>query len=244
MKNPVAFISSSLIYMVFQFIAILVAVAILLIAIFLASALKFDITYTPLLAILSIVVLVYSYFAVAFNGSLINSYNSILDGNKIKFLDFYKYAMEKGFTFFGVCVAKSIVLVIFITPLLLLYYFVLKDLSLPYLEIVVGLILAFLAFLAHFIFFAAPIHAVTSQVGFIRSISMAFGTLKQKHISAFLLYLVYAAIWLTLLVPLVNIVTLLVLYPIILSALIMLVTNRVPVQLSKPKKKKFEMVDE
>ena len=229
MRNPVGFASVSVTYLVFQLLAILVAFGIFIILLFIASIAGIAVAGIPLVVISVISFLVFSYFTGGFYASLINSYNQVMVGNKVKFLDFYKFAMERASTLFGIIIIKMAVTGIFTAPILALYLFVLKDQQLPlvqpYMLQIVELVTLFMVFLAHFIFFAAPIHAATSRTGVFASIGAGFKTIRQKHISAFVLYAFHSLIWLTFLVPLLDILTLLILYPIMLSALITATLN-------------------
>ncbi|MDO8554371.1 MAG: hypothetical protein Q7S22_06180 [Candidatus Micrarchaeota archaeon] len=229
MKNPVRFVSASITYAIFQLLAVLVAFGVFILLVFVASIVNINVIDVPLFVISAISLLVFCYFSGAFYASLINSYNQIMVGNNVKFLDFYKFAMERASTIFGISVLRGIVVILFTAPILLLYFYVLKDQQLPviqpYLLQIVQFIALFMAFFANLLFFAAPIHAVTSRTGVFQSIKAGLGTIRQKHIFALISYGVYSLVFLTLLIPLLDILTLLVIYPIILSALITLTLN-------------------
>ena len=225
MRSPALFVHNSITYVFFQLLVILALAGFLLVAFFTASVLRQSPTSIPMLFLYSIALVVFFYFSAAFQGALIYGYSKSLDGQAFRFLDFYRYALNNGFRFFWIFILKLAVEFIFVAPLGLLYIYVLRILVLPYLEVFLLLLVLGLMFVAGFLFFGAFVAAALYDMTARPAVSANLRFIRQRHILAIISFGILAGIWAGNFIPLVQIGTLLVAYPVVLSAYMLYLKN-------------------
>lgn len=158
-------------------------------------------------------------------GSYLKNINSILQGQKIDFKSFFRYGITKARTYFTILIIKLSLEAILAAPLVALYLFVLKKLNIPYIEIILAVIFVGVKFLVDFVFIYSFISNALFETKAFASIRNAFRIIRNKGISAFGLYTLFSIIAVTLLIPLLNLITLFVTLPISLGSLILVSNN-------------------
>lgn len=130
------------------------------------------------------------------------------------------YAFRNSLQFFVISIVKLVVMGFFVTPLLLIYYFL--DLGSVHeaLTYIIGLIALFEMFVIEFLFAFAFIAYVEKKVKPFSAILISLNFIKDTNVKAILLYFFYVLVTLTNGVPLLNLVTYLVFYPIAAGAMI------------------------
>lgn len=221
MKRPLFFIYGSFLYVFFQLLITLAALGVIFVGFFIVSTLRQSLTSIPMLFFYAIDLVVFFYFSTAFFGSLLRAYWNALSGKSTEFLDFYRYALNNGFEFFWIFVVKLAVEMVFLAPLLILYLLVLKTAVFPYKDALIVFAALGAMFLANFLFHGAYLSAAINEVPAQQAIRMGFTFLRRRHIMALILFGIYAVVWLTGLIPLVQLLTLFVTLPLLLAAMLL-----------------------
>lgn len=154
-------------------------------------------------------------------GALINTLKNITKREKPSITYFFKYALYRGEVFFAITVLKYVVAAIPLVPIYLLYQYVLLPMEVPYIDWIFGIVVGAILFLVEVPFVYAYVAAATNDFGIIKSLKSSLRLLRKKSFSAFGVYTLYALIWVTLYIPLLNIITVFALYPMMYTAIIL-----------------------
>lgn len=219
-KRPLFFIFNSFLYIFFQLLITLAIVGVLLVGVFIASSLNYSVTSFPMVFFYSILLVVFFYFTVAFHGTLIRSYWDSLNDKPTELLNFYRYALDNGFRFFWIFVAQLAIDFVFLAPLILLYLYVLRTLVFPYIDTILILVACSIMSVAHFLFFGAFVAAAIYDLPAGTAVKSHFRFLRRRHFIALIFYFIYGFVLLTNAIPLIQVISLLAVYPIVLTALI------------------------
>ena len=222
-RDPVAFMVPTFLYPVLMLITLGAFSGILLIFFFLFSLIGFtgeSSTYV-LAAIAAILGIVYMIIAAGYKGSMVNEYNNATEKEPVGLEHFLKYAFKNAPNFFIIGLVKMVITGFVLMPLFLLYYFVLWEYHDAYTYLLILLAL-FLVFIIEFVFSFSYIAYVARKVSPITAMIISFNTVKEKNINALGVYFVYALVALSTNIPLLNILTYLVFYPIAYTSLIVL----------------------
>ena len=219
-KRPFPFIFIGLIHLGLQVLITLALIGIFLLIFFTASVFRITFDSPIMMVAVGLLIIAFLFFTYGLKGAAYYSYNNTLKGLNVTFFDFYDYLFRNSKRFFIVFIIRLFITLLFIMPLVIVYFYFLKNYNIKYLEIVIGLISAFLLFMVHFIFYSAFASVAISSTNTRESLAHAFLFLKTKHISTLLLYSLYSIIWVTQFIPLIQIASFFVFFPIVYSAIV------------------------
>ncbi len=219
-SKPIAFVGVAFIHLALQLLVLLALLGVFLIGFFITSIIKVPVDSPPMLALAVILVILFFYFSSGVKGAALNAYSNVLNGEKVNFFDFYHYSLRKAPRFFGLFLVRSVFQLLPVGVLAALYFFVIKNWNLPYADAFVAFFSLLFTFIVHYIFYGAFVSAAVYDSGIKDSLKNCFKFLKFTHIFALILYVAYAIIWLTQFVPIINIITFFVSFPIAYSAMV------------------------
>lgn len=227
-EKPFLFMWGSLLYVFFMLVFLLSAVGIAMLALMAAFLLNYNVTLdSPFTIGLGVVlVLYYLFVSCGVTAALINTYNRAMAFNSTNLLDFYHYGLSKALLVFGIGAMRDLANLVLIGPVVAIYVLVyMKDYQ-PSVIIdgVFYLYVLFMLFLTHLITFPAVISASLGKSPF-ESFRSAYFTLRSRHMFFLLLFLCLCFVMLLNLVPIVQFISLFLLFPIVLASLIKMVTS-------------------
>ncbi len=159
------------------------------------------------------------------HGATINYYGNLLNGKKYGlqdgFVKFVDYSVNNASEFFLVGLVRLIVAAI-PTAIIYLLYTLLQQYNVPFIDVFLVIIGLGMVFIVYFIFFPVFISLAIYGTGIRRAFGNAFKVFSRAHVMALALYFGYSVIWILNLIPLINLFTLFVAYPISYASLIAL----------------------
>ena len=219
-SKPVPFVGVAFFHLALQLLILFALLGVFLIGFFIVSIVKLPVDSPPLLALAIILAILFFYFSSGVKGAALNAYLQVLNGEKVSFFEFYHYALGKAPRFFGLFLVRSIVELLPVGVLAALYFFVIKNWNLPFADVLVAFFSLLFTFITHYIFYAAFVSAAVYDSGIKDSLKKCFRFLKSTHVFALILYVAYSVIWLTQFLPIINIITFFVSFPIAYTAMI------------------------
>ncbi len=210
------------IYPIFLLITVGASIGILLLAFLLLTAI--GISAEIMLIVVGItgavLLLINLFFASGYTGALVNEYFRALHRESVGVVSFMNYAFKNAPQFFVIEIVKLVVMGFFITPLALFYYFLglgsVHELII-YVFVALGLIVVFII---EFLFLFSFIAYIEKRVRPFSAILISLNFIKDTHVKALLVYVLYCMVVLSLMVPLFNIIMYFVFFPIAASSLI------------------------
>ena len=221
-RNPVSFMLPTFVAPIFLLVTIGASVGVLLLAFLFLTA--FGIDSESMLIVMgilgAIMFLVNWVFASGYCGALVNEYYRALRKESVGIVSFMNYAFAHAPKFFVIVLVKAVIIGFFLTPLALIYYFL--DLGSVHEAIlyVFGGLALILIFIIEFLFSFSFIAYVEKRVKPFSAILISLNFIKDTHVKALLVYVLYCIVCMSLLVPLLNIIMYFVFYPIAASAMI------------------------
>ncbi|MBN2477786.1 hypothetical protein JXB01_00670 [Candidatus Micrarchaeota archaeon] len=223
MKKPFYFMYATISNMFLNFISLLGAVGFFLVIYYLAAILDLIQGNVIPLAIVGVIAfLAYMVISNGLKGALIKSLKKSYNGERPHIALDLRYAISNGEIFFLITVIKMLVQAIIVAPIYLFHIYLTEPMQNDIVNSFIYLVMLFFVFLVEFPFSYAYIAAATKDLGVLSAIKSAFRFVKKKHMYALGLFFVYAVVWITFMIPLVNLITLLVAYPILYTSLIIL----------------------
>jgi len=220
-SKPVPFVGVAFIHLALQLLVLFALLGVFLIGFFIASVVKVPVDSPPLIALAIILAILFFYFSSGVKGAALNGYLNVLNGDKVSFFDFYHYSLKKAPRFFGLFLVRSFFELLPTGVLAALYFFVIKNWNLPYADAIVAFFSLLFTFIVHYVFYGAFVSAAVYDSGIKDSLKNCFKFLKFTHVFALILYVAYAIVWLTQFVPVINIITFFVSFPIVYTAMIL-----------------------
>ncbi len=221
-KKPFPFAWSSIMYLVLQLLFAFAAVGLFMIYFIIASVFGMPVTAssvpTALAAVFVLAVL--GFFSCGLNAGLFRSYAAALEGRKTTVADFLRYSFRKSAPMFAVLLLAGVVLTVLVGPAIALYSVSLKGIA--YMDVVLWLYSLGAAFLVFFLFTPAFVAIGAFGTEFVSSLRGTIMLLRRKHVNALGLYILFAFTWVLNAIPLVQIVSFLVIYPVIASAFVVM----------------------
>lgn len=160
----------------------------------------------------------FAYFWAAYKGAMIKTFMNAEIG-KVHLHDYLGYAVQNAPRYFQIFLIKNAFIVVLSLPLTLLYVFLQPELVSP-LGIAIIILHLAVAFLVKFIFSFAYIAAAVKEIPAIDAIKNGARFVLRNPVNAFGVYVLYNVVWTTLLVPILDIFTLVSFYPVIYLTLI------------------------
>ena len=224
--KPLLFIWGSFLYLFLLLVLTLAVCGLFLIYFMIASAFSYELTFEatleslPNIVVVVILAAILLYFMGAFNAALARTYNDAVSGVKTSFLDFYHYGLSRASVMFGILLMRILISLLVIGPVVLIYYYFLTDYE--YMDYILYLYTLAMIFVVDMVFTPVFIPASLGSTPF-ESFRTAFLTWKNKHVYFIGLYILFAIVWFLNFIPFIQLATIFVLYPIIYSAMILLV---------------------
>ncbi len=218
-KSPVNFSAGSFIAVIMYGLCIFAALGVFLVYFMVVSTFsRFSLTDPLTVAVAAIIIILLKLVTSGVNSALARAYSDAGDNKKTLIGSFYMQALRAAPSAFAITIIRDIIWAILLIPVIVLYIFALKGVQ--YIEIVVGLYAVFITYLIHMLFTPALISSALTNSGVVSSLKQGWRMLQKKHIYFAGVYIVFAITWLLNLIPILQIVSIFVLYPISYSTLI------------------------
>lgn len=226
-RDPVAFMVPTLLYPVFLLITLGAFLGVLFIIFMLLTLVGAggEITLYALGGVGAVLSLLYILLSAGYKGAMVAEYNNASEKGEVGLMHFMRYALSNSGGLFVISIVKMAIIGFVAMPFLLLYYFVLIDLWEGWLYIF-GMLALFLVFMIEFLFSFSFTAYVVRRVSPLTAMIISFNFIKEKNVKAFLVYGFYGLVALSTLVPILNIITYLVFYPIAYTSLILFFKGR------------------
>lgn len=221
-SNPFLFMWGSFVYLFMFLVFLLAAFGLLLIYFMVASAVQFEITLeSPVtIGVGIIIMLIFLYCMGGLNAALAKTYYSAIGGMKTSLLDFYHYALSRAPPMFGVMLMRELFSILLIGPVAAIYYYFFMDYQ--YMDYLLYLYALTMIFFLHMLFTPALVSVSLGSLPF-DSFRTMFFTIKKKHIYFFGMYILFAIVWVLNFIPLIQLFTIFLFYPVIYSAMMLLI---------------------
>ncbi|MBI5228148.1 hypothetical protein HY988_06165 [Candidatus Micrarchaeota archaeon] len=170
------------------------------------------------IGVVIIIVFLLKLLTSGFNAALAQAYSDGFDGRNTKISDFYSKALRSAPSAFGIMIIRDIIWLMFLAPVIALYVFALKGVQ--YIEIIIAIYGIFITWLIHMLFTPALLTSALTNSGIFASLKQGFRILRSKHIYFAGAYILFAVSWLLNLIPIIQIGSIFVLFPITYATLI------------------------
>lgn len=222
-RAPTAYMYITLLATIFSLLGILASFGIIMLAFFFFAVLNLSFFSVYGLVICVIIGLALLWFISGVHGSRFHFHNEILNGRKYSmssgFAEFLNYATGYASDFFLIAFIR-LILILLPTGLLFYAYTYALQYNVPYIDVIFILIDLGIVFLICFLFSPTFLSLSLYDTG----IGAAFGNgmrfLAKAHIKALVLYFLYAIVWVLNLIPLLNLFTLFIIYPMLCTSMI------------------------
>jgi hypothetical protein len=164
--------------------------------------------------------MVYLILSAGYKGAMVSEYNNATEEREVGLTHYMKYAFSNSGALFLISLVKLAAIAFVSIPFALLYYFLLIDLWEGW-TVIIGIIALFFIFLVEFLFSFSFTAYVVRKVSPITAMVIAFNFIKERHVHALLVYGFYGLVALTTLIPILDVITYTVFYPIAYTSLIL-----------------------
>ncbi|MFH0737908.1 MAG: hypothetical protein V1827_04750 [Candidatus Micrarchaeota archaeon] len=221
-KRPFLFIWGTLMYIILLLAFFFAALGIVMAYFVVLSLLdkELDPTSPASLIIAGALGLVFIFFSNGLNGALARAYRSAVWKEKTSLTKFFSYSLEKTLEMFGIMVVRDALWLLLAGPVIALYFYFLA--TTQYMDILVGLYVMSVTFIMHMLFTPAFISAGALDMGIVASMKHAFEFVRRKHLFFVVIYALFAVVWALNFIPFIQFVTLFFAYPLLYSALIIM----------------------
>jgi hypothetical protein len=186
----------------------------------------------------SVSVLVFAIIALAFvfvsgglNASLARAYHSAYWKERTSMTYFFKFALNKAPEMFGIMLIRDLIWLVIGGPAIAAYVYFLQDYALT--DVIVGMYLLFVTFVIHMLFTPAFISAGAFGTDLMSSLRHGIVFLRRRHIYFIAIYAIFALAWVLSWIPLVNFATIFFFYPVMYSAMIVLMEDTIKFERSE-----------
>jgi hypothetical protein len=226
-RDPVAFMVPTLLYPLFLLITLGAFLGILFIMFMLLTLLGIggEIMLYALGGAGALLALAYMLLSAGYKGAMVAEYNNASDKGEVGLMHFMRYALSNSGGLFVISIVKMAVTGFVVMPFVLLYYFLLMNLWDGWLYLF-GIIALFFVFIIEFVFSFSFTAYVVRKVSPITAMIISFNFIKEKNVKALLVYGFYGLVALSTLVPVLNIITYLIFYPIAYTSLVLFFKGR------------------
>ena len=226
-RDPVAFMVPTLLYPVFLLITLGAFLGILFI-IFMVLTLvgaSGEIMIYALGGVGAVLSLFYILLSAGYKGAMVAEYNNASEKGEVGLMHFMRYALSNSGSHFVISSVKMAIIGCVVMPFLLLYYFLLIGLWDGW-TYMFGILALFLVFIIEFLFAFSFTAYVVRRVSPLTAMIISFNFIKEKNVKALLVYGFYGLVALSTFVPILNIITYLIFYPIAYTSLILFFKSR------------------
>lgn len=222
-KRPFIFLWGSLVYLLMLVIFFLAAVGIFIAYFIVSALLGIPINFSDQITQIAIALIAFAfiYFLNGLTAGITMTYHKALNNGTTSLADFYGFALHKAPTMFEIMLIREILSLLVIGPVFILYYYFMQDVA--YMDYLFYLYALVCLFMLHFIFTPAFITGGALGTGLFASLKRAFQVLRKRHVNYLAIFILFAIVWVLNFVPLVQLATIFFFYPIVYTALIVLV---------------------
>lgn len=226
-RDPVGFMVPTLLYPLFLLITLGAFLGVLFIAFMLLTLAGAggDVMLYALGGVGAVLALAYMMLSAGYKGAMVAEYNNASESGEVGLMHFMRYALSNSGGLFVISIVKMAITGFVAMPFVLLYYFVLAGLWEGW-TYIFGLCALFLVFLVEFLFSFSFTAYVVRRVSPLTAMIISFNFIKEKNVKALLIYGFYSLVAASTWVPLLNIITYLVFYPIAYTSLILFFKGR------------------
>ena len=225
-KKPFNFIWPAIVYLALQTLVILAVLGLFIIYFLIASVLNINTGIDEIQTLVAVgaAVVVFLFLSGGLNAGLAKGFSNAMDGNKLSLADFYRHAMERSATMFGIMLVRDLIYVLAVGWAIGAFIFFELD-QYEYVNYIVGAYVFFATFIVHLLFTPALVSAGAMSTGLFRSMKDGFQLLREKHIMVLGLFILFSFVWIFNFIPLIQLITFFALYPILYSALIVMLKD-------------------
>lgn len=229
-KTPFLFVWGSLLYLFLLIVCLFAACGLFLIYFMSLSAFdqELDMTSIPTLAVLGIIVLLFLFFANGLNAALVRTYKRATTRGKMSLARFFSYAIDRAPEMFGIMLVREFIWLLLVGPFLAIYIYFLQGYE--FMDVLLGTYAFFMTFIIHMLFTPAFVLAGAYGTDLFTALKLDLDFLKKKHIFFIGAFIVFALVWLLNFVPFLNVVTLFFVYPVVYTAMVVMLENVIKVK--------------
>lgn len=226
-RDPVAFMVPTILYPLFMVITLGAFVGVLFILFLLLTLVGMggDMMLYALGGVGGLLALAYMVFSAGYKGAMVAEYNNATEGKEVGLMHYMNYAVKNSGGLFVISLVKMAITGFVVMPFVLLYMFMLVNLWDGW-TYIMGIVALFLVFIIEFLFSFSFVAYVMRRVSPITAMIISFNFIKEKNVKALLIYGFYALVFVSTLVPILNIITYLVFYPIAYTSLVLFFKGR------------------
>lgn len=225
-ENPFLFIWSSFLYLMMFFLFLFASLAVFMIYFFIVSFfnIPLSIESVEFLVPLAVVLFFFIFSIGGLNAGLIKAYGRASEGRKTSLVEYHTYSLSKAPLMLSIMLVREVLTLLAVGPVVFIYIEYLSGYE--YLNYLVGLYVLCFLFLAHFVF--TPVFASAGAMGtdMFRSFKNSFRLIKRKHLGILGVFIIFGIIWLLNFIPVVNLCSIFLIYPIILTAILVMMKNQ------------------
>ncbi len=184
----------------------------------------------PTMAVVAITVLLLVFFTNSINAALAMTYHAATKREKISLTKFYSYALDRAQTVFGLLLVRELIWLLLIGPFVAIYVYLFEGYQ--YVDVLLILYGIFMTFIIHMLFTPSFLLAGAFGSSLFDSLKHGADFLRRRHVFFVGLYIVFAIVWLLNFLPFLQIATIFFIYPLIYTAMILMVKRSVKVSAS------------
>lgn len=226
-KKPFLFVWPSIMYVFLLLVFLFTAVGLLMLYFMAISVFnqQLNLSSPATMVVIAVITLLFLFFSCGLNASLSRAYHNSVWREKTSLTGFFSYALDKAPDMFGVELLRDIVWLVLAGPAIALLVIFLKGVA--YVDILVWAYVLFVTFVIHMIFTPAFIAIGSFGTSFTSSLRHALMFLRKRHVLFAGLYVIFAIVWILNFVPILDLVTVFFVYPVVYSAMIVMMENTV-----------------
>jgi hypothetical protein len=222
-KKPFNFIWPAIVYLALQTLVLLAVLGLFIIYFLIASVLNISTGIDEMQTIIAVgaAIVVFLFLSGGLNAGLAKGFSNALEGNKISLADFYRHAMERSATMFSLMLIRDLIYVLVVGWVIGAFVYFKLD-QYQYVDFIVGAYVFFATFIVHFLFTPALVSAGAMNTSLFRSLKNGFQLIRKKHIMIIGLFILFSFVWIFNFIPIIQLISFFALYPIVYSAIIIL----------------------
>ena len=228
-KQPFLFVWGSLLFL-FMLILFTFAAIGLFLSYFLFLSIfgqEMNLESISTLSVIGVIVVIWLFFINAINAALAMTYKAGPNRKKMTLTKFYSYALDRAPTVFGIMLLREFFWLVLVGPFLALFVYFLADYE--FMDMLMLLYGIFTTFALHMLFTPSFILAGGFGTNMFGSLKMGFDFLRKKHVFFIGVYILFAIVWLLNFLPFIQIASIFFLFPLVYSAMIIMIKNTIKV---------------
>jgi len=219
-KKPLNFIVPTIYWVILRIVYLFSLFAILYILFIGSTLLNVRTNQGIWLALFGIIFLVFTFWDSGLKASFIHAYSNGIHRRTTIFMEFFTFGKKYRTKIFTVQILRMIVIGLLMFPSLALYLYVPAVNQLPYINIVMILIFVTLCGFISYLTFPSTILITVKNLSVSKGLKRGLQYLRRNPFESLTLYIIYGVTKMVDLIPLFNIISLLLVLPVIYSGLI------------------------